>query len=316
MIQVLLVDDEIAVTRALQCGIKWADLGLSIAGIATSGSQALEYIHNQPIDIVITDIRMSSMDGLSLSQQIYQMNRNIQVIIVSGFAEFSYAQKAMSYGVVGYCLKPIEYSELTRYLRLAIQRLGKSDYDNSFNCDDLLDAMYQGRIGEIRSHLEMIGFFSEQYYVGASVSKAPLIQSSKTILSLPLGYKRYGYISTDPFDRHTLSNNFVSAACQGFSYHRGSCGLPDLNAVIKRASNASFLFFFRPERIEFDDDKDIHRLPRARQLNQQLIEKDTAAIIATLNISWIIQIVIFVAVLILNKKLIIPVVNIIIKRGH
>ena len=141
MLQVLLVDDEIAVTDSMQRGIDWAALGLHVAAVAMSGMQALKFIHANPVDIVITDIRMADMDGLSLCQRIFQLNRNIQTIIVSGFAEFSYAQKALSYGVIGYCLKPIEYTELTRYLQLAIHRLGH--YPKSSNFDDLLTVVLE-----------------------------------------------------------------------------------------------------------------------------------------------------------------------------
>lgn len=140
MLQVLLVDDEMAVTDSMRLGIDWKGLDLNVAAVVMSGTQALHYINTNPVDIVITDIRMADMDGLSLCQRIFQLNRNIQTIIVSGFAEFSYAQKALSYGVIGYCLKPVEYSELTRYLQLAIHHLGH--YTHSSNFDDLLDALH------------------------------------------------------------------------------------------------------------------------------------------------------------------------------
>ena len=97
MHHVLLVDDEAAVTSSLQHEIDWDSLGLCVIGIAKNGVEALNIIQNNPIDILITDIRMAEMDGLSLSRQIFRMNQNIQIIIISGYAEFSYAQKALSY---------------------------------------------------------------------------------------------------------------------------------------------------------------------------------------------------------------------------
>ena len=71
------------------------------------------------------------------------MNRNIQIIIISGFAEFSYAQKALSYGVIGYVLKPIEYAELTRYLKQAVHKL-----DRDSGGESLLSALYRLRLME------------------------------------------------------------------------------------------------------------------------------------------------------------------------
>ena len=135
---VLLVDDEAAVTRSLQHEIDWASLNLSVAAVARNGMEALAILENRTIDIVITDIRMADYDGLSLSRQISHMNQNIQIIIISGYAEFSYAQKALSYGVIGYCLKPVEYGELTRCLHLAVRKLEHSSKSSTY--DDLLVA--------------------------------------------------------------------------------------------------------------------------------------------------------------------------------
>ena len=96
-------------------------------------------LESTPIDIVITDIRMANTDGLSLCQKISRMERNIQTIIISGFAEFSYAQRAISYGAVGYCLKPLEYDEIKRVLLRAVHRLKRADPQPDY--DDLLDAL-------------------------------------------------------------------------------------------------------------------------------------------------------------------------------
>ena len=80
MRQVLLVDDEAAVTNSLLHGIDWTSLGLTVSGVAMNGSQALEYIQKNPVDILITDIRMAELDGLSLSQQVYQMKDRKSVV--------------------------------------------------------------------------------------------------------------------------------------------------------------------------------------------------------------------------------------------
>ena len=128
MFQVLLADDEPSVTDALRRSINWAACGLEVAAVVTSGEEALACINERPIHIVITDIRMANTDGLSLCQQISRMNRGIQTIIISGFAEFSYAQKALSYGALAYCLKPLEYDELKRHLQRAVHRLREASH--------------------------------------------------------------------------------------------------------------------------------------------------------------------------------------------
>lgn len=280
MYQVLLVDDEIAVTNSLRQAIDWESLGLSIAAVAMSGSQALVYVQNNPVDIVITDIRMADLDGLSLSQQIYQMNRNIQIIIISGFAEFSYAQKALSYGVIGYCLKPIEYSELTRYLQLAIHRLGH-DSRNS-NYDDLLDALHLGQEPEIRLHLKNLGFTANQYYVAVSVSRQPLLSTSPKRLTVQMGYKRYGYISTDPFSLDVIRSLCPQKGCRGFSCSESPVPVRKLGAAVKQLSNMAFQFFFQPEETIFTG---IHEVRRFGQIHDiaEYTAADPGSIIALLS---------------------------------
>ncbi len=251
MLQVLLVDDEIAVTNSLQHGIDWSSMGLTVSAVATSGRKALEYIEGHHVDIVITDIRMADMDGLSLCQKITQMRLGIQIILISGFAEFSYAQKALAYDVVGYCLKPIEYTELTRYLHLAIRNLGIKS--RSAVQDDLLDALYRKHVSESRQYMAELGFQADAYYVSVSVSKSPLFRSSKTNLTLQVGHKRYIYISTCPFPLSEISQITHNSECYGFCYSTDTVPLPQLGAAIKRRSYVAFSFFFTPNQKIFPD---------------------------------------------------------------
>ena len=258
MRQVLLVDDESAVTNSLLHGIDWASLGLAVAGVAMNGLQALEYIQKNPVDIVITDIRMAELDGLSLSQQIYQMNRNIQTIIISGFAEFSYAQKALAYGVIGYVLKPIEYAELTRYLKLAIHKLDRRR-DSVEN--DLLDALYQNHAGRLRQLLRARGLEADQYYTAASVSAQPLFGADEKVFAVRMGYKRYGYIAAAPFVQPALRALADDPDCSGFSYIRAPAPVQKLGPALKRLSVSAFHYFFDPAQKIFTGARRRARLP-------------------------------------------------------
>lgn len=258
MRQVLLVDDESAVTNSLLHGIDWASLGLAVAGVAMNGLQALEYIQKNPVDIVITDIRMAELDGLSLSQRIYQMNRNIQTIIISGFAEFSYAQKALAYGVIGYVLKPIEYAELTRYLKLAIHKL---DHRRDSVENDLLDALYQNHAGRLRQLLRARGLEADQYYAAASVSAQHLFGADGKVFAVRMGYKRYGYIAAAPFVQPALRALADDPDCSGFSFIRAPVPVQKLGPALKRLSVSAFHYFFDPAQKIFTGARRRARLP-------------------------------------------------------
>lgn len=281
MLQVLLVDDEIAVINSMQRNIDWEGLGLQVVSTAKSGMQAIDFIHANTVDIVVTDIRMADMDGLSLCQRISQLNRNIQTIIISGFAEFSYAQKALSYGVIGYCLKPIEYTELTRYLQLAIHRLGH--YPKSCNFDDLLDALYKGSESEIRRQLKNHNLSGEHFYPAVSSSKSPVLQTSQTVLAFQMGHKRFGYISTQPIDIASLSRKFERSRCRGLSYSPEAVTLEALGSVIKALNTNVFQYFF-DNSITLTTRLNVpKRIPMYREIATAVSDRDSTMLIHLLR---------------------------------
>lgn len=108
--------------------IDWEQYGTQVAYTALTGEQAYDILTTSTPDIAILDIRMPGYSGLELSHIISQSKLKTQVIIVSGYAEFSYAQKAIQYGVLGYCLKPVEYDEITSLLLKAVRNLQKQTH--------------------------------------------------------------------------------------------------------------------------------------------------------------------------------------------
>ena len=88
-----------------------------------NGLSALEALENESFDIVISDIRMPFLDGLALSQQIAKKYPEVKVIILSGYSDFEYARTCISYGVVTYLLKPIDFTELHDALAKTVQLL-------------------------------------------------------------------------------------------------------------------------------------------------------------------------------------------------
>ena len=123
MYHVLLADDEPSIIQSMKNAIAWDKYGMEVTYTANSGEEALNILMTNPPDIAILDIRMPGHNGLELSKYISQNELKTQVIIVSGYAEFSYAQKAIQYNVLGYCLKPVEYDEITSLLLRAVRNL-------------------------------------------------------------------------------------------------------------------------------------------------------------------------------------------------
>ncbi|WP_163875630.1 response regulator transcription factor [Paenibacillus favisporus] len=112
MIRVLLVDDEPLIVDTLSTVIPWDDYGMKLIGCADNGELALDLAGQLRPDLILSDIRMPKMDGLAFLQQLHQSEIRSKVIMLTGFAEFEYAQKALQYGATNLILKPINYTEL------------------------------------------------------------------------------------------------------------------------------------------------------------------------------------------------------------
>ena len=96
MLKVMIVDNESAIRKGLVHCIHWGDLGCEIAAQADDGMMALEQIPVIQPNIVISDIRMPGMDGLELAEIIARDHPGIKVIILTGYPDFAYAQRAIS----------------------------------------------------------------------------------------------------------------------------------------------------------------------------------------------------------------------------
>ena len=116
MLKVVIADDEDRICRLIVKLIDWDALEMSVVGIAHNGIEAIELIKTLVPDIVITDIRMPGYDGLDMIMMAKETHDQIEFIIISGYGQFEYAQKAIRYGVSDYLLKPIKKEELEKTL--------------------------------------------------------------------------------------------------------------------------------------------------------------------------------------------------------
>ncbi|MDS0524241.1 response regulator [Clostridium sp. SHJSY1] len=116
MYKLLLVDDEDEVREGIVKKIEWEKYGFELIGEARNGREALEIAEKDMPDIVITDIKMPFMDGITLSQELRKSIPTVRIVILTGFDEFEYAQKAVNLKVTEYVLKPISSEDLINIL--------------------------------------------------------------------------------------------------------------------------------------------------------------------------------------------------------
>lgn len=115
--RIMLVDDEEEVRKAMIRKMDWERLGFSVVGDAENGEDALEKIEQLEPDVVMTDIRMPYMDGLTLTARIREKYPSIKILIFSGYDDFEYAQQAIKLNVTEYILKPVNGEELAEILK-------------------------------------------------------------------------------------------------------------------------------------------------------------------------------------------------------
>lgn len=113
MSSLLIVDDEMDQVDSLADTIDWSACGIGPVYKAYSAYEALDVMEMHAVDIVVTDIRMPEMNGLELIQRMIKHGAHIQVIILSGYSDFQYAQAAVKYNVSEYLLKPVSDDEIT-----------------------------------------------------------------------------------------------------------------------------------------------------------------------------------------------------------
>lgn len=123
MLKVIIADDEKRICKLINILVPWEELGLQVVGFAKNGIEAEEEVKRKQPDILITDIRMPGMDGLQLIQRVKEEQKDLEIIIISGYANFSYAQNAIKYGVGNYLLKPVNQTELIQTLQKLYKKI-------------------------------------------------------------------------------------------------------------------------------------------------------------------------------------------------
>lgn len=137
MYNVLIADDESSICKGLCSIIDWNQYGFSVVNTAKDGEEAFAIIKEGRYDLLVTDIRMPVMDGLGLSKAVHAHNPSIKILIISGYSDFSYAKKAIDYGVNGYLLKPIDRDELAQYVSAIKDELDKESENSRFSWNSI-----------------------------------------------------------------------------------------------------------------------------------------------------------------------------------
>jgi YesN/AraC family two-component response regulator len=158
MYKLMFVDDEKLILDGLKYILDWNSMDIEIVHEAKNGKDALEKFKEDPVDIVITDINMPIMSGLTLIKEIKKINKDVSFIVLSGYDEFSYAQQAITLGVENYILKPIDDMELEETIKKICKKKLETEKNN--NLEEQLNKLLSNETS-INDKYEKLSFEEE-----------------------------------------------------------------------------------------------------------------------------------------------------------
>lgn len=119
----VVVDDEPEIREGIRDHIPWTEYGFRFAGACANGIEALASIERESPDVLLTDINMPFMDGLTLTERVQAVSPATKVLILTGYDDFDYAQRALRLQVYDFILKPVTPAELKAVLAKLRERL-------------------------------------------------------------------------------------------------------------------------------------------------------------------------------------------------
>ncbi len=247
MFKVFLVDDEELVIKSLIASVNWNEYGYEVVGYALSGTEAFEAITRIKPDVVFTDIRMPGMSGLELIKKVKEAGSRALVILISGYAEFAFAQKAINYGAFGYCLKPFDDDEIAGYLNKATAILEDRQSSSETKILDFIEENNVQAQDGLRKALKLFGIDMEseagiKVVVSIGKNKLRLYGVSNCII-LRIGYGKYAYLIQADRDNR-ISIDLGAASTNGIK-GIGASGIHRHAEQIKEAIHSAELKAYR-----------------------------------------------------------------------
>lgn len=242
MLNIILVDDETFIIKSMLNSIPWESLNVKVVGTFSNSIDALEFIKTHPVDLIITDIRMPGLSGLDLCDYVFNHFPHIQLIIISGYADFTYAQKAIKYNVLGYCIKPLDYGEITTLLRKGIMntsKLNQSSYD-------IIDALENQDLDFLTSYFQEKHLNSEKVHIMVSIGALlPLYNIASNYVTIKFGANKYIYLSNEPFNELYLTNALLSdSKVKGIGLYPTPVTLETFKQTLRQTIIMAYQFFF------------------------------------------------------------------------
>ena len=130
MKKIMIVDDNYLSAEGIEKNIDWEALNAEIVHICYNGTSAIEAMKKESVDLIISDIEMPDLDGISMSRQALNINPMVKIILISAYDKFEYARRALLLGALDYIEKPLDYAYLIQKVKKRIFALMEREQKN------------------------------------------------------------------------------------------------------------------------------------------------------------------------------------------
>jgi len=163
MYRLVIADDEEKILEGISNLFPWEQIGFQVVGTFLNGKDLLQSIHENPVDVVLSDIEMPFMDGITLAKELSK-NPDIKIILFSSYQNYEYFRSAIQLHIFDYLLKPINFNELITCFEKVKQKL-----DEEHSLETKLPKSYYSQI------VDKVSQYLEENYQNASLEKAALL---------------------------------------------------------------------------------------------------------------------------------------------
>lgn len=216
MINVLIVDDEAYVREGLKYIIDWEKLGFVICDEAENGDEAIEKIMLYQPGLVLLDIKIPGIYGTEVMQKVREQGFDGEIIMLSGYSEFRYAQAALQYGAINYITKPVDEEKLTAAVKAVKEKIDKQN-DKERSLDQYLKKakamvlydLLTGREFDPTINYNELGLYASIYQVVIYENYAPFFQLNDFASLLMIDNNSFEHTQIQQREVILLKNRFA-----------------------------------------------------------------------------------------------------------
>ncbi|MBP3361068.1 MAG: response regulator [Clostridia bacterium] len=154
MYKMVIIDDEYFTCEGMKLLLDWKELNIEIVGTALNGEDGLKLVEKEKPDILMTDLRMKMMDGLTMIKKLRDNGYSGEIIVFSGYKVFEYAQEAMQNDVSCYLLKPVTTEKMIDAIKNVLKKLDEKRMKYESGRENAIGELFDDKWAEVIKYID------------------------------------------------------------------------------------------------------------------------------------------------------------------